>query len=166
MAKQYSKLELERLLERYYNAETTLEEEEWLRVYFKSQQGANETPESALFADIAAASERNSGPVKKVRSNRRINLLAALSGIAACLIAVVLWISDAGPVQSGQKRSEVVSSIVLADAEASGEIEDPELALQQARKALAYVSTQLNRGTDGISRLEKLNESIEKIKSN
>lgn len=166
MAKQYSKTELELLLERYYNAETTLEEEEWLRVYFTSQQMTDKMPESALFADIAAAFAQNDTPAVKVRSNRRITLLAALSVIAACFVGVVIWISGIGPNHLMKERAEVVSAIVLADAGVSGEIEDPDLALQQARKALAYVSTQLNKGANGMSRLEKLNESIEKIKSN
>ncbi len=159
---------INKLLEKYYEGLTSIEEEEQLRNFFLSEDlpgemlaerdmfsyyaaaRSKEETDDRLSSSILSLIKRQEDGGRAIKPLFRVRLLQ-LSGLAAGL-AILL-----------------VSSLVLFKRGPVDTYEDPRMAYIEARKALEYVSVQLNRGTqpltksislmgDGFSPLEKINE--------
>lgn len=155
---------LEQLLEKYWNCETSLEEEKLLREYFKG----NDVPESmkdtaSLFkyfeTERARTSEEDLGRTvtKKIRSRQRGKIITMvnvyrMARIAAGLLVVV--------VATYFVRQEVRKSY---PPEIADTISDPKLALEETKKALLLISRGFGKAKEGAAKVNMLNEAEEKI---
>jgi len=160
---------IENLLERYYDGETSLAEEQEIRNAF---QGGNVPhhlqAEAELMGYIAkAGTEKSSAEFKQPSSggsvvnmqpkrNFSINIrrfIAAASIILIIGVGIKFW----GPTAAGTNDC---SNQVLATIN-NQEICDKELAKEEARKALLLISSKLNKGTNEMGHLKTLNKPSE-----
>ena len=159
--------DIKALLERYYNGETTLEEEQMMGEYLAAHPEEADAADGLLFAGITAIKDSRTA-IAPVKKPRRIALRYIAAGGAALAAGLALLIGlrhtiepPAVPLAVSPKSINEI----LVTPKASGEIKDEQQALEQARKALAYVSSKLNKGTAGMGRLNQLEQSISKIQN-
>lgn len=153
--------DIKELLERYYNAETSLEEEEMIRAYFAKNETKEDPVAKALFEDSKLYQQYMPASAPK-----RINILRyfAVSLSVAATIAFMCFLLFR-PGNEAYSKREGIAAQILVDQPVSGNITDEEIALEQARKALTYMSAQLNKGTSGMSHLHQLENNISKIQN-
>lgn len=153
-----------KLLEQFYEGQTTLEEEQWLETFFASATVPEELlPDRALFQSLAATTDPIRVPDdlnrkilktidreerKEVRT-RRISVVS-LSGLAAGLLALVavylfLLRTDGPELMAGQQWEDTY--------------EDPLAAYEEAKKTLAYVSSKLNVGTGELENFQQVSRT-------
>lgn len=149
------------MLERYYEGDTTIEEETLLREYLAAHPEAGDTASAQLMADLAPLH----APASKARKKYRLHPgWWALPATAAALAAIFIF-RDTQPPHRPPGTLSPLATQLLADPALQGEIKDEQLALEQARKALNYVSATLNKGIQGVQQLEKLDQSVDKIQN-
>lgn len=144
------------LLERYWEGETTLEEEAGLRTYFASAH----VDERLLYAApyfAALHAERAIGlpqPALSTLTQQRGLYHVGIAAAVALLLAMVGW-------GMFQQARPVGQSVLMAKAANEVEIEDPEQAMAEIKAALALVSSKLNKGkrtaTKGLRKVDNLN---------
>jgi len=161
--------EIKKLLERYYDGNTTLSEEENLSIFFSKEDIPLELkPDQDLFlyylkeksAEKGESAHNTklrenilnsiSGPTSKLSFSKTYKgQLYWLSGIAASLILMLasyLFLINHGPKDT---------------------FDDPQLAYMEAKKVLEYVSYKFQEGTlpvqEGISQLDRNMEPLNKI---
>jgi hypothetical protein len=154
---------LEQLLEKYWNCDTSLEEEKWLRDYFNG----NDVPESlketaALFRYFEGERSRSAGEeveqfvtkeIKKRQGGRVVTMnLYRLARIAAGVLVVV--------VATYFVRQEVRKSY---PPEMEGNITDPQLALEETKKALLMISKGFGKAREEATKINLFNEAEKKI---
>lgn len=132
-------VEIEKLVEKYLDAETSLKEEEQLRKYFLSGKVAPHLEEYVpLFSYFQLSKEENyQGKVQIEPDKKKVY---AWVGIAASiLLAAGLFFQE--PVQSSE----------------FGSYEDPEIAMQKTREALNMVSQLMNSGKEDLVYIKEFN---------
>ncbi len=152
---------IKQLLEKFYDGQTSLEEEVHLKEYFAGDSIPEELLEDKeLFVSMGAADREVSIPgdlntklidtinaaERKETRVKRINLYS-FSGLAAGLL-IILAVYFAFLRESP------------ADVMAQYTIQDEELAYQEAKKALNFVSAKLNKGTAELKPLRIVNKSL------
>ena len=149
------------LLEKFYAGDTNLEEERELVRFFSDAKVPEElAADKELFVSMHAASESVEIPAdlnekiissidaasqKEVRT-RRINFYA-ISGLAAGLLIILSVYLGFIREQSFRGSTQFA-------------VDDPEIAYQEVRKALAYVSSKWNEGTGELENLETVNKTM------
>jgi hypothetical protein len=152
-----------KMLERFYQGESTLEEEKWLGDYFSSGSVPEELlPDRELFRTFGTADESAAVPGdlnrkildiidreehKELRT-RRISVFS-LSGLAAgllVLLAVYVFFLRTD-------RPQLMTGNTMEDT-----YQDPVEAYQQARQTLAYVADKLNSGTSELKHVEQVSK--------
>jgi hypothetical protein len=130
------------LLDRYFLGETSLEEEQQLREYFRD---GDIHPELAayppLFSYWEQAGEIVAPKVKRSAVRRRLSVrwLTAAAAAAVLLLSLNTWFA---PIDSGKP-------VIVAEAEidwSKYEVTDPEEAVRILHGALKTASTEINRG--------------------
>lgn len=146
----------ERLLEKYYNGETTLAEEQWLK---KHVFEAEETVEQLIFKDLDALKQQHtkSNIPNKKEQNIRMRFITVCSLVAAAVVVLFVWNPLGSYFRANVFETKIGKEILVSNT-GEGTIEDPEVALEQAQKALAFVSEKLNTGIENIDHLNKLNQ--------
>lgn len=160
--------EIKKLLDRYYNGETTEAEEKQLACYFAGEDVADELfAEKEIFLQLMNAAEpqipmgleaRLEGAIdsweaaeRKAAENRRrirpMSIRAIVSIAASLILVVALGVFFAK------------SNIPTADLHAESNV-TPEEAYQQTEKALRIFANALDKSMDG---METVNETSEKI---
>ncbi|MGC4020746.1 MAG: hypothetical protein QM734_01780 [Cyclobacteriaceae bacterium] len=154
---------IEQLLEKYWMAETSLEEEQELHHFFKNESVPEHLKETAsLFqyfgteknralsenfdADVTKQITKRHGG-KIVAMNNWFSIARVAAGIAVVVAAVYLI---------GHEVRK--SSPEIADTES-----DPKLAFEETKKALLMISKNFNKAQREASRINLLNEAEEKI---
>ncbi len=146
------------LLEKYWEGETSVAEEISLKQYFNGAEVAERFKEfTPLFAYYAAAKEMtlDKGFDEKILekiSEARVIPLKKRSWLSNGLkiAASVLLLITAGYFFN---KNQQASNQSMAE---KGEINDPKLALQEVKRALAMVSRKMNTGNSHIKALSKL----------
>jgi hypothetical protein len=155
--------EIRKMLERFYQGETSLEEERMLQDYFASTSVPEELiPDKDLFQsfddgadDVEVPDDLNRKILisidqfeRKETRTRRISLFS-LSGLAAGLLVMIavylFYIRTDG--------SPYIASNQMVDT-----YEDPMMAYEEAKKALAYVSNKLNTGTSELEQVKQVSK--------
>jgi hypothetical protein len=154
------------LLEKYWEGETSLEEEEMLRSFYAAEH--NDLPADLLEAQ----------PLFRyftAEANLELPELPAISTVIAQLPPVKPWehwmksaavfliaigLGYAGrQYQEKQHRMEVVFA-------QRDTYEDPQQAFAATQKALRLLAKNLNKGTSQVQKLSYFNEATERIKEN
>ena len=131
--------QIDKLLEKYWNGETSLEEERVIKSHFKSNPALNN--ESHYFQFLAKQkSVKYNGP--KV-TNRKRAWLSAAATITIGIITAALVFNDA-------KKDPFA-------------IEDPQEAFQATKEALMMIGAELNQGQDHTMELTKINKAKEEL---
>jgi hypothetical protein len=151
------------LLEKYWEAATSLEEEAQLRNFFVTHQHAlpEDLREAApLFRyfqlenerDIPAMPEARIIPMTKSRPWQHWMKYAAMLLIMAGI--------GFGVQQSRDKHKQLIAAEFGEDT-----YNDPEVAYKETQKALELLARNLNKGTAQMEKLSYFNEATEKIKA-
>lgn len=153
-----------KMLERFYQGETSLEEERWLQDYLSSATVSEEfLADKELFnafegteESISVPKDLNSKILETIdreeqsqQKSRRIGLFS-LSGLAAGLLALIA-------VYVFFLRTD--SPVFMAHQEVNDTYENPMDAYEEAKKTLAFVSNKLNAGTSEIRHMQQVSKS-------
>ena len=149
--------EIKDILEKYFEGQTTLEEERVLKAFFS---GGDIPPGlrkyEPHFKYLVSESERSSGSrlssgslagskiVDLFPRNKR-SLVYWLSSVAAGIALIVTIFLKSDPYVRQLESTYT----------------DPELAYQEAKKVLLFVSSKLNNGTSELERLGRLDQSVQ-----
>ncbi len=151
---------IKQLLERYYDGETSLEEEASLRAYFKN----NEVPEELLTAKMqfqffAEAQKEQltkevfeerlyTPPKAKVRKLRLPRFAyAAAASVALLLAGYFLLPTNTTPKRQYSSRK------------------NPEQAYEDTKRALLFISAHLNKGTKDVKKIKKLHQAKQHVQT-
>lgn len=142
---------IENLLEKYFEAETSIAEENELKVYFSSSDVAQHLQQyQTLFVHFNKAKEEQFTATIPLKTKKR-KYVAWLS-IAASLtilfgIGTFVYMNN----QQNATPSEY------------GTYEDPEVAFKETQKALAMISKNVNTGIESVNYITEYQNSKEKI---
>ncbi len=135
---------IEKLLEKYFEGETTLSEEQTLKVYFTREHVAPHLEEyKSMFQYFSVESNQKTTvdftPIKTQKPSYK------WVGIAASIILVIGLFYNMSPSKEANERREA------------------ELALKEAKKALNMVSKYMNEGTQDLVYLEEFGNTTKKL---
>jgi hypothetical protein len=154
---------IKRLIEAYYEGNTSLEEEMEIREFFRAGDVPGELEaEAGLFAYFG---EEGHAPVNENLESRILHEIESrgektgnaftrwryywISGAAAAILVLVAVFID---MSMTRNKSFVVKQDTY---------EDPYLAYAEAKKVLHYVSEKMNTSTEPLKNLEKLNSGMD-----
>lgn len=154
---------IEKLLEKYWNCDTSLEEEKELREYFRGSVPENMNEVAAMFRyfDSQQKQQLNSPDFdaalkKKIKQHRPegrgVKLVSFYGRIAAGLLVVVA--------ATYFVRQEVRKAY---PPEIADTYSDPKLALEETKKALLMISKGFNKAQKEAGKIKVFNEAEEKI---
>ena len=155
--------QIEQLLEKYWNCETSLEEEKMLRDYFRGEVPESLKETADLFryfemqqANAVGGSDFDAAVIKQIKhqkpEGKSVKMFINYARIAAGLIVVVtatyfvrLEVRKAYP-------PEIVDTY-----------SDPKLALEETKKALMMISKGFNKAQKEAGKIKAFNEAEEKL---
>ncbi len=130
--------QIEKLIERYWKGETTLDEEKQIKMHFKTSPALSK--ESEYFRFLKKEREVKLDQKIKAPSRRR-------------------WIPAAATVTIGL----ITALLVIQESKDPYAINDPEKALEETRKALMMIGAGLNEGQSYAMELTKINKAKEEL---
>ena len=142
--------ELDQLLAKYWNAESTLEEEAQLSAYFSSNKVSDDYSEVALLFKAFSANKDISAPELEAplieHSTQRANAKVVRFGTNWRAIAAILVVALAAlfVVKSSLNESTEMKATYV-------EVDDPEEALEYTKMALAMLSKNYKKGSAEIT---------------
>ena len=160
---------IEQLLEKYWNGDTSVEEEQQLQRFFSE----DEVPDhlegvASLFQSFNADrqfkqldDDFDEALFRKIEKPKKQFSWQSWLSIAATILLLVVsafWVQDILPDQVETPVSD--SQTIEKDT-----YEDPQLAYEQTREALLLISSMMNKGTQQVEKLEKFHEAQETVKS-
>jgi hypothetical protein len=145
---------IEKLLEKYFNAETSIAEENELRAYFASQNVAPHLEQyKAMFGYFTQAGTQQFEKTIPLQYKKR-SYVAWLS-VAASVVALV-------GVFTFMNRQEPV----VEQHQDLGTFDDPEVAFRETQKALSMLSKNVNKGVKSVNYLDEYEKSRKTIFKN
>lgn len=157
--------QIKQLLEKYYDGNTSLEEEKLLKDFFRYRPVPAELEtDKELFLHLA--SESKTQPIhsaleqkleawidKQEPKGKKISMVTwrfRIAGVAAMLaIVVTCYVTMFRPKND---------AVAMKDT-----YKNPELAYAEAKQTMLYISQQLNKGTQPLSNVGKLNMGMNKL---
>jgi len=155
---------IEQLLEKYWNAETSLEEETELHQFFQQADVPENLKETAtLFRYFETEKARSlnenfdAAVTKQIKQRRRGKIVSMtnwfqIARVAAGIVVIVAAVYMIGHEVRKSSPNEVT------DTES-----DPKLAFEQTKKALLMISKNFGKAQQEASKINLLNEAEEKI---
>lgn len=162
--------EIRKILYRFYQGNTTLEEEKMLHDYFTTTTVHEDfIPDKELFLSLSTDNEAIAVPFdlnqkildavdlaeKKFNRTRRISLFS-LSGLAAGLLVMIA-------VYLFYIRSDEPSR--LASNQMTDTFENPMDAYEEAKRTLAFISVKLNNGTRELEPIHQVAKTADPLNS-
>lgn len=142
---------IENLIDKYFEGETSISEENELKVYFSSTDVAQHLKQyQTIFGYFSQAKEQQFTQEIPLQTKKR-NVVLWLS-IAASVV-VMLGVGTMMYFNNDKEEQFVACSPE----------DNPELALQQTEKALALVSEHLNTGIESVSYINEYEQSKNRI---
>ncbi|GAA4042449.1 hypothetical protein [Flavobacterium chungnamense] len=142
---------IENLIDKYFEGETSIAEENELKVYFSSTDVAQHLKQyQTIFGYFSQAKEQQFTQEIPLQTKKR-NVVLWLS-IAASVV-VMLGVGTMMYFNNDKEEQFVACSPE----------DNPELALQQTEKALALVSEHLNTGIESVSYINEYEQSKNRI---
>jgi hypothetical protein len=143
---------IEKLINKYFEGETSIAEENELKLYFSSTDVAQHLkPYQSIFGYFAQAKEQQFTQEIPLQTKKR-NVVLWFS--IAATVVVLLGAGVFKYLENSSKPNQFVSCNVE---------DSPELALDQTQKALALVSEHLNTGIQSVSYINEYENSKNKI---
>ena len=136
---------IKKLLQKYYDAETTLLEEQFLKNYFEGQKISPQLASEQSAFDFYAQEQKIVLPQKN--SQQKPSQTKTWLSLAAAAV-VILGI---GTFVYQQKR---INPIIANDS-----FNDPEIAFRETQKALNLLSQNVNIGIQSVQHIEEFNNS-------
>lgn len=152
--------QLEALIKKYWDCETTLEEEERLREWFRTHEVPERFKETAgLFSYFDEQKQKAAGEnfdkqlVTKLRApqGKRVNLWQTTVRIAAGIAVVAAAVFF--------MQQEIRNKPDMAA------IEDPQRAFEETKRALMMISKGFNSAEEQAKKINILNEAEDKVKA-
>ncbi|MFL9844325.1 hypothetical protein [Flavobacterium rhizosphaerae] len=138
--------ETEKLLERYFNAETTITEEKQLKQYFTSPGVAPHLEQyRPMFGYFEHASQLKFEKTVPLKTKKPKAVWLSVAASVVMLLGIVTWFNY-------QDNSNEL-----------GTYDDPEVAFRETQKALNMLSQNVNVGVASMTYIEKYEKSKEKI---
>ncbi|WP_396155582.1 hypothetical protein [Flavobacterium macrobrachii] len=142
---------IEKLVEKYFEGETSIAEEKELKTYFSSTDVAQHLEQyKPVFGYFSQAKQEQFTATISLKSKRKQKRLAWLSVAAAVVVMVGIGFF------AYQNSSEPTQ-------ENLGVINDPEIAFRETQKALALISRHVNTGIESVNYLGEYQQSKNKI---
>lgn len=142
---------IEKLIEKYFEGETSIAEEKELKNYFSSQNVAQHLEQyKPVFGYFSQAKQEQFTAAIPLKSKRKQKRLAWLS--VAASVVVMLGVG----LFAYQNTSETAQKNL-------GVIDDPEIAFKETQKALALISKHVNTGIESVNYLGEYQQSKNKI---
>ncbi|MCZ8090486.1 hypothetical protein [Flavobacterium sp.] len=142
---------IEKLVEKYFEGETSIAEEKELKTYFSSTDVAQHLEQyKPVFGYFSQAKQEQFTATISLKSKRKQKRLAWLS-VAASLV-VMLGIGFFAYQNTSDPNQENL-----------GVIDDPEIAFRETQKALALISKHVNTGIESVNYLGEYQQSKNKI---
>jgi hypothetical protein len=142
---------IEKLVEKYFEGETSIAEEKELKAYFSSSDVAQHLEQyKPVFGYFSQAKQEQFTATISLKSKRKQKRLAWLSVAAAVVVMVGIGFF------AYQNSSEPTQ-------ENLGVINDPEIAFRETQKALALISRHVNTGIESVNYLGEYQQSKNKI---
>lgn len=141
---------IEKLLEKYFEAETNIAEEKDLKKYFASSDVAQHLEQyKPIFGfTVQAKQEKFNGAISlKTKKRKNVVWLSVAASIVVLLSIGLFTYSN-----YNQPKSNDL-----------GTIDDPEVAFRETQKALAMISEHVNKGIGSMSYLNEYEQSKNKI---
>jgi len=157
---------VKKLLEKYWNCETSLEEEALLRSCFLQDDLPHDLqkykPMFRYFEEERARELKDDFDqkvLKRINENKRYGTQRFLSTIYKVAAAVLLILSFFVIHERFIKVKDQAKKVV------EDTFGDPEKALEETKKVLYFVSEKLNKGKEEASRLKKFNKAEEVVRN-
>jgi hypothetical protein len=152
------------LLEKYWNCETSLEEEKSLRDYFNGPDVSGQMKDTAeLFRFFEAERKRSleeefdstvMRTVKKTENKSKVVSMVRWVQVARIAAGVLVMVAATYFV-----RNEVIKS----NPEEIDTFSDPQQALEETKKALLMISKSFGKAKEGAGKINMFNEAEQKI---
>jgi hypothetical protein len=147
---------IKELLEKYWQAETSLAEEAELKEYFATNPGDPNNPTAALFNYLSEEQQITmpntlNDPAKKPRINWMTPLLKVAAVLLIVFSIVYIWLPK-------QKTTPIAAT-------QSDTYDDPEKAYLETKKALLLIAHHLNEGKGYMTEINKINKAEQLIHS-
>jgi hypothetical protein len=143
-----SEEKIERLLEKYFDGETSLSEEKELKAYFASGDVAQHLAGyGSLFGYFAAASEQAGQQPLRIETPRRRAWLSLAASAVILLGAGTYTFLHFNTAGTRVQREEL------------GTYKDPEVAFRETQKALELLSAHVNKGVESMGYLQQYEQS-------
>lgn len=141
---------IELLIEKYFQGETSIAEENELKSYFSSPDVAQHLEQyKPMFGFFAQAKEQQYKAIAPLKAKKR-TLVAWLS-IAASVV-VLLGVGTFAYLNYNDQQSQDL-----------GTYDDPEVAFRETQKALALISEHVNTGIESVEYINEYEQSKNKI---
>ncbi len=142
---------IEKLIDKYFEGETSIAEENELKVYFSSTDVAQHLKQyQTIFGYFSQAKEQRFTQEIPLKTKKR-NVVMWLS--VAASVVVMLGVGTFMYFESNKTEQFV----------ACNSEDSPELALEQTQKALALVSEHLNTGIESVNYINEYENSKNRI---
>ena len=156
--------QIEQLLEKYWNAETSLEEEQELHQFFKSESVPENWKETAaLFRYFETEKSRSlnesfdADVTKQIKQRQGGKIVSITNWFQVARVAAGIAVIVAAVYMIGHEVRKS-SPNEVTDTES-----DPKLAFEQTKKALLMISKNFHKAQNEASKINLLNEAEEKI---
>lgn len=154
---------IEKILEKYFNGETSLQEEEQLRAFFGKEdipphlislknmfvffdkEVGEEIPDDTFEKKIMDQIEEEK--IISIKRKRR-SIIYLVSGIAASILIIVTLFIHFNTFT--RKINDTFN--------------DPQMAYNEAKRIMMFVSEKLNKGTQPLEQMSKIDEGISNLK--
>ncbi|MDI9256657.1 hypothetical protein [Flavobacterium sedimenticola] len=145
---------IENLIEKYFDAKTTIAEEKELKAYFTSTNVAQHLEQyKPIFGYVYQAKQEQfkaTLPLHKPHSNKKSPMTFWLSVAASATVFLGVGLFT-------------YHSFNQPETQNLGEINDPEIAFRETQKALNMISEQVNKGIGSMNYLNEYQQSKNKI---
>jgi hypothetical protein len=141
---------IEKLLEKYFEGETSIAEEKELKAYFSSSNVAQHLEQyKSVFGYFSQAKQEQFTATLPLQSKKRIKVVwLSVAASAVVMLGVGLF---------------AYQNTVETTQENLGVINDPEIAFKETQRALSLLSKHVNTGIESVSYLEEYEQSKNKI---
>ncbi|WP_075342216.1 hypothetical protein [Tenacibaculum agarivorans] len=147
---------IEKLLEKYLNAETTLQEEKILSDYFTTNEVPPHLEEYGMlfgyFKQNQSETYTKAIKLKPEKSKRKNFKLLSVAASLALLVSVYVGKNKYDEYQARKQFAEVKKALELVS-----------LHLNKGNEALYAVSDNFNKGTDAIAKLDTYDKTVKTV---